>query len=78
MQMTDTKGITRMPKARWHYTRFDRTYRPGEHMKTYSAPALTRETCIVDLTAAGGLGQGDPIVKNTGFGAAPGNVGFQL
>jgi hypothetical protein len=47
-------------------------------MKTYTAPALTAKGNVIDLTQAGRLGSDDPIVHNTGLGAAPGNVGFQL
>jgi hypothetical protein len=47
-------------------------------MKTYTAPALTAKGSVIDLTQVGRSGSDDTIVHNTGLGAAPGNVGFQL
>jgi hypothetical protein len=47
-------------------------------MKTYSAPALATKGNVIDLTQVALKNSGDTIVPHTGFGSAPGNVGFQL
>ena len=46
--------------------------------KTYTAPALAAKGNVIELTQVGLPGREDTIVAGTGFGSAPGNVGFQL
>jgi hypothetical protein len=46
--------------------------------KLYAAPTLVTKGEIVAATRAGKSGDGDLIVPETGMGAAPGNVGYQL
>jgi hypothetical protein len=46
--------------------------------KVYAVPTLVVKGEVVEATQVGRSGDGDLIVANTGMGAAPGNVGFQL